>query len=55
MTSLWLRIVALSRVIEARARTSPRVQRRARRLMAALAKRSREARSFVQLRLMRLV
>ncbi len=48
-------LVALGRVIERRVRTSVPLRRAGRRAAAAMAKRSREARSFVALRLMKLV
>jgi hypothetical protein len=51
MTSL----VALARVIEQRVRGSERLRRAGRRLAAGVARRSKNARAFVQLRLMRLV
>jgi hypothetical protein len=47
--------VALARVLERRVRMSSRVRRLGRGAAAALAKRSVEARSFVALRLMKLV
>ena len=47
--------VAVARVIERRLRTSPRIERTARRALAAVARRSRMARSFVRLRMMPLV
>jgi hypothetical protein len=48
-------LVAVARVIERRVRTSSRVARPARFVMAALARRSRGARTFVRLRVMPLV
>lgn len=51
-------VLAAARVLEARARTSPRLRRAARRVLAALCRVpvvSREARAVVRLRLMRLV
>jgi hypothetical protein len=48
-------VIAAARVLEARARTSPRLIRAARRAVAALCRISPEARALVRLRLMRLV
>jgi hypothetical protein len=48
-------LVAAARVVEARVRRSRRLTRLGRRLAAALARRSAEARAFVRLRLMRIV
>jgi hypothetical protein len=48
-------LVAFARVLERRARTSPSLRRAGRRAAAALARRSKEARAFVALRLMKLV
>lgn len=48
-------IVAALRVVERRARSSARVERRARAMLAALARRSRAAKTFVRLRVMSLV
>ena len=50
-----LSLLAAARVLEARARRSPRLQRAARRAIAALCRVSPEARAVVRLRLMRLV
>jgi hypothetical protein len=47
--------VAAGRVVEQRVRASAELRRRARRLVALLARRSSEVRAFVRLRLMRLV
>jgi hypothetical protein len=47
--------VAALRVVERRVRTSRRARRFGRRAAAALARRSKEARAFVALRLMKLV
>ncbi len=48
-------VVAVMRVVERHLRTSPRVERSARRTLATFAHRSRMARSFVRLRVMPLV
>jgi hypothetical protein len=48
-------IVAAARVVEQRLRGSRRARRAGRRLLAAIAKVSPEARDFVRMRLMRLV
>jgi hypothetical protein len=48
-------LVAAARVIEERVRRSRTIRRFGRDAAAALAKRSKEARAFVRLRLMRLV
>jgi hypothetical protein len=47
--------VAAARVVERRVRSSPALRRAGRGAVALLARRSREVRAFVRLRLMRLV
>ena len=48
-------IIALARVIEARARRSPGLRLVLRGMLAWLARHSREARAFVRLRVMRMI
>ena len=48
-------LVAAARVVERRVRTSVQIERGARRVLAALARRSRDAKVFVRLRVMSLV
>ena len=50
-----LAIIAAARIVEERLRTSKTVRRAARKTAALLARRSKEARDFVRIRLMRLI
>jgi hypothetical protein len=47
-------VVGAARAAELRVRSSPHARRTARRALAVLARRSREARAYVRLRVMRL-
>jgi len=55
VNDLVVRVVAMAKLAEQRLRSSRTLRKRTRRVIALLAKRSKNVRSIVQLRLMRLV